>query len=439
LIVVAVVVMAVTASGAAVQSDSSSASSGSVSAVTGYQEVASDGGIFSFNAPFQGSMGGTHLNSPIVGIAADAATGGYWEVASDGGIFSFNAPFQGSMGGTHLNSPIVGIAPGSVAAVPAPPSPPRGSISSDSGSSSTATGTAAASNDGTAASATGVGALTVAQYASNPAGAASFNAAGEYFDVELSTGNSFAGASISACNLNGGNALEWWSPTASNGAGAWLPVSPTPTYTAGPPACLSIALSGSSSPALNQLTGTVFASAIQGLAQGAPTSATVAHGAGYSGQLTVTNANGTVTYAETTSGQSTQVVVGSTGAITAATSLAPGTYAVSGTDIDVSGDAGTWAFSLVVSTYTLAQGAPMANSVDSADSANFADQLTMTNAIGAVTYVEQPTSADLRVATAGGAVSTTGTLASGTYTVTGSEQDTAGDTGTFTYMLTVTP
>ena len=54
-------------------------------------------------------MGGTHLNAPIVGIAADPLTGGYWEVASDGGVFAFNAPFSGSMGGTHLNAPIVGI------------------------------------------------------------------------------------------------------------------------------------------------------------------------------------------------------------------------------------------------------------------------------------------------------------------------------------------
>ena len=32
------------------------------------------------------------------GMAADAQTGGYWEVASDGGIFSFGAPFYGSTG-----------------------------------------------------------------------------------------------------------------------------------------------------------------------------------------------------------------------------------------------------------------------------------------------------------------------------------------------------
>jgi len=76
----------------------------------GYYEVASDGGIFAFNAPFFGSMGGQPLNASIVGIAFDPLTGGYYEVASDGGIFAFNAPFYGSMGGKPLNRPIVGIA-----------------------------------------------------------------------------------------------------------------------------------------------------------------------------------------------------------------------------------------------------------------------------------------------------------------------------------------
>ena len=42
-------------------------------------------------------------------MAADPATGGYWEVAADGGIFSFDAPFYGSMGGKPLNQPVVGM------------------------------------------------------------------------------------------------------------------------------------------------------------------------------------------------------------------------------------------------------------------------------------------------------------------------------------------
>ena len=66
----------------------------------GYWEVAADGGIFAFgDAPFFGSMGGQHLNSPVVGISSSTDGSGYRMVASDGGIFAFgDAPFAGSMG-----------------------------------------------------------------------------------------------------------------------------------------------------------------------------------------------------------------------------------------------------------------------------------------------------------------------------------------------------
>jgi hypothetical protein len=78
----------------------------------GYEEVASDGGLFSFGAPFFGSMGGQPLNEPIVGMARTPDGGGYWEVASDGGLFAFgDAAFYGSMGGQPLNAPIVGMTP----------------------------------------------------------------------------------------------------------------------------------------------------------------------------------------------------------------------------------------------------------------------------------------------------------------------------------------
>ncbi len=76
----------------------------------GYQLAARDGGVFSFDAPFNGSMGGTRLNGPVVGIAGDPVTSGYRLVTTDGGVFSFNAPFNGSMGGTLLNGPVVGMA-----------------------------------------------------------------------------------------------------------------------------------------------------------------------------------------------------------------------------------------------------------------------------------------------------------------------------------------
>ena len=117
----------------------------------GYWLVAADGGTFAFgDAGFFGSMGGDHLDAPvvnmaptrtarllvggqgwrrlclwrcatlrvdgrphlnaqIVGIAADPQTGGYWLVASDGGIFAFNAPFYGSTGGIRLQQPVNGM------------------------------------------------------------------------------------------------------------------------------------------------------------------------------------------------------------------------------------------------------------------------------------------------------------------------------------------
>ena len=79
---------------------------------TGYWMDAADGGVFSYgSARFYGSMGGTHLNQPVVGMAAAPDGQGYWLVAADGGIFSFgSAHFYGSMGGTHLNQPIVAMA-----------------------------------------------------------------------------------------------------------------------------------------------------------------------------------------------------------------------------------------------------------------------------------------------------------------------------------------
>jgi SpoIID/LytB domain protein len=81
--------------------------------VDGYWVVAPDGGLFAFgNAPYYGSMGGTRLNQPVVGMAAKHDSAGYWMVARDGGIFAFgSAKFFGSMGGQRLNQPVVGMAP----------------------------------------------------------------------------------------------------------------------------------------------------------------------------------------------------------------------------------------------------------------------------------------------------------------------------------------
>jgi Putative Ig domain len=248
------------------------------------------------------------------------------------------------------------VVPATPSAAPTPPAPPAGSTSSASGTSTTLGGTASADNDDTTASATGVGALTVAQYSSDPVSAPTFSSAGEYFDVALSAGNSFSSTTIDDCNLNGGQGFEWFNPAADGGTGAWQPVEPKPISTSGPPACLSVTLNAQSSPTLAQLTGTVIGVTSgptpSTLTQTSPTGVTVAPGAGYTGQLMVSGATGSVTYTETPSADSGDVVVTSTGAISAPNTLSGGSYAVSGTDSDNSGDSGTWTFTLTVSPAT---------------------------------------------------------------------------------------
>jgi len=77
----------------------------------GYWLVASDGGVFAYgDARYQGSMGAAPLVKPVVGMAGDPATGGYWLVAADGGVFTFDAPFEGSAGALALRAPVVGMA-----------------------------------------------------------------------------------------------------------------------------------------------------------------------------------------------------------------------------------------------------------------------------------------------------------------------------------------
>jgi len=142
-----------------------------------------------------------------------------------------------------------------------PPPPPSRATTWENCSSSGPLGTCSATNDGTTANGSGEGAMTVSQYSSDPVGSPTFSASGEYFDVEIASGSSFSSLTITDCNVNGGTSLEWWSPLADAGAGAWEPVSPTPDYSAGPPACVSATISSTSSPTLAQLTGTVFAAA----------------------------------------------------------------------------------------------------------------------------------------------------------------------------------
>jgi hypothetical protein len=144
------------------------------------------------------------------------------------------------------------------------PAPPAGTTSSASGVSTSPTGTASATEGGISASAQGEGAVTVATYSGNPTASTAKSPSGQYFDVDLSPGNTFTSVTIDDCKGAGANNLEWYNPAANSGAGAFQPVvgDPGPTYTpasGSSPACVTVTLTQSTSPTIAEITGTVFA------------------------------------------------------------------------------------------------------------------------------------------------------------------------------------
>jgi hypothetical protein len=74
----------------------------------GYRLVASDGGIFSFNAPFYGSTGNRALPAPVVSTVSTPDGKGYWLLGADGTVYPFGD--AGSYGSAH-GFRAVGMAP----------------------------------------------------------------------------------------------------------------------------------------------------------------------------------------------------------------------------------------------------------------------------------------------------------------------------------------
>jgi hypothetical protein len=92
-----------------------------------------------------------------------------------------------------------------------------------------------------------------------------------------------------------------------------------------------------------------FTAALGPITQVAPTSGVQALGAASSTQLNVTGNNGAVSFVQSST-PVTGVSVSPTGLVSGASTLAAGTYPISGTDSDVSGDSGTWSYTLSVGT-----------------------------------------------------------------------------------------
>ena len=172
--------------------------------------------------------------------------------------------------------------------------------------------------------------------------------------------------------------------------------------------------------------------------QAAPVSGTVTTtgSVGFTDQLAATGGYGANTYATTVG--SAGLSVSSTGAVRTTGTLAVGTYTASGTITDSVLDSGAWTYTVTVIAATIVQAAPF-SAVTPSSAAAFTDLLATSGSIGPVTYVEQLSahSTDVLVG-ASGAVTTAAGLAVGAYTVGGTTSDAYGNTGSWTYALTVT-
>jgi uncharacterized repeat protein (TIGR02543 family) len=185
------------------------------------------------------------------------------------------------------------------------------------------------------------------------------------------------------------------------------------------------------------------------LTQSAPmsNSSTDVFGSPFSDQLVTSAPSGTEMFVQSSS--FTGISVSTTGLITSTSAVPVGTYVLSGTDSDTGGDAGTWTYSLTVSTPPgggggsppvsgkLTQTSASTGSTTPIASATFAiAPLAVSGATGVVTYVTTKSSTALNVSAAG-VITTTGVLIDGVYVVSGTDSDTSGDAGTWAYTLTV--
>ena len=142
---------------------------------------------------------------------------------------------------------------------------PPGVAVTASQSASTLSGTATAGGSGALSETTGTasggsGTLTVADYSADPEGALTFFGGGTYFDAYLSAGNTFTSLRLVQCGVPGADAVYWWDAVPGSSAGAWNAV-PASVLQFGAPSqgCVTITLTGATSPSPADLTGTVFA------------------------------------------------------------------------------------------------------------------------------------------------------------------------------------
>ena len=174
---------------------------------------------------------------------------------------------------------------------------------------------------------------------------------------------------------------------------------------------------------------TVTAKAVS---QATPTTGTMTTGKAFSSHLAISGSIGTVTYVQTSG--AANLTVSSTGAVSAPATLKAGTYTAGGTVSDAYGDTGSWSFTLTVTARTITQAAPTTGTTTTGKA--FSSHLEVSGSHGTVTFTQSSGTPSVRISSSG-AVSAAAHLKAGTYAAKGTDKDSLGDTGTWSFTLSV--
>ena len=321
-----------------------SASAVAAGSQTGYA-LGSDGHLYAWGAGASGQLGnGTTTpvqTTPVVvplptGVSATAVAAGYqtgYAVGSDGHLYAWGYGAFGQLGnGTRATvetTPVAVSLPAGVTATAVAGANLTGyAIGSDGHAYAWGYGLQGQLGDGT---------TTTSQASpvevSLPAGVT----------VTALAAGTHAGYAIGS----DGHLYAWGAGGSGQlGNGTTTSVQPVPVAVALPTGTVPTSLG----PEGTSSTGYVVARPAVTLLQGSPTGATITAGAGFSGQLTVTNVpagGGTLMWSTTT--PSTEITVSPSGAVDVPASVTTtGTVTVSGSVADAVGDSGTWSFALTV-------------------------------------------------------------------------------------------
>ena len=135
-----------------------------------------------------------------------------------------------------------------------PPNEPSGATKSTSGTGTDHAGSFSTSVGDLVVQANGAGAVTAANYGSNPTASTPVGSTGVYDDVATGTGSGFSSVVIAVCGYGAGSSLQWYNSVTSS----WTEFSVQSKQIA----CLFATVNAQTSPSLSQLVGTPIAVSI---------------------------------------------------------------------------------------------------------------------------------------------------------------------------------